>query len=649
MNLLLLVIGITLLSLLFVFFKYLKIKKADSGTPQMQSISDAIHEGAIAFLHREYMVMIGFAILIAILLTIFLDIRIAFAFTLGALLSGLSGNIGMRIATKANVRTAHAAKDSLKKGLTLAFSAGTVMGMVVVSLGLLGITVLYGIFKDPSIIYGFGFGASSIALFARVGGGIFTKAADVGADLVGKIEKGIPEDDPRNPAVIADNVVDNVGDVAGMGADLFESYVDSIIAAMVIGMALYSEKGAVLPLLLAAFGIISAIAGTSFVKVKKNLYWAIDKGIYASAIIMVIFSYILIVSYIGDVNLFNATLIGLAAGIIIGLSTEWATSPDHKQTRSIAKAATSGAGPNIIIGISVGMFSTIIPVLTICLTIFLANHFAGLYGIALSAVGLLSILGITLASDTYGPVADNAAGIAEMAKMGKEARKNAEQLDEVGNTTAAIGKGFAIGSAALTTLALFVSFTQIAKLTTINLSSPIVMIGLFLGAMLPFFFTALTMKAVGKGANHMVREVRRQFKEIRGIMSGKAKPDYARCVEISTESSLRSMFIPGMSAIVAPLLVGYFLGVEAMGGLLAGTIVTGLLLAIFMANSGGAWDNAKKYIEKGNFGGKGSPAHKAAVVGDTVGDPFKDTSGPSLNILIKLTTIVALISVSLFI
>ena len=650
MDLLFLVIAITLASLLFVFVKYIKVKKADAGTAAMQEISRAISEGATAFLHKEYMVITAFGFVAALLLMIFLSIEIAIAFILGALFSGLAGKIGMKVATKANVRTAQATKKNINEGLKIAFSSGTVMGLTVVSLGLLGITILYLMFKDPQIIYGFGFGASSIALFARVGGGIYTKAADVGADLVGKVEKGIPEDDPRNPAVIADNVGDNVGDVAGMGADLFESYVDSIIAAMVLGATVFSEKGVILPLLLAAFGIIASIIGTLFVRAKeKNLYWALDKGIYASAIVMVLFSYVIINYYIGDLALFDSVLVGLVAGIVIGVSTEWATSPKHKPTESIAEAAQSGAGPNIIMGISVGMMSTVIPVLTICLTIYLANLFAGPYGIAISAVGLLSILGITLATDTYGPIVDNAAGIAQMAKMGKESRKNAELLDEVGNTTAAIGKGFAIGSAALTTLALFVSFTHIAKLETINLSSPSVMIGLFLGAMLPFLFTALTMKAVGIGANLMVKEVRRQFDTIKGLMQGKAKPDYAKCVEISTDSSLRAMIVPGLLAIISPLLVGYFLGVEAMGGLLAGTIFTGLLLAIFMANSGGAWDNAKKYIEEGHFGGKGSDAHKAAVVGDTVGDPFKDTSGPSLNILIKLMTIVALISVVFFV
>lgn len=644
------IIAVTLLALIFVSIKYNKIKNADTGTPAMQAISSAIHEGAIAFLNKEYTVIVAFGFIVSILLMIFLSMEIALAFVLGASFSALSGNIGMRIATKANVRTAAATKKSLNEGLKIAFSSGSIMSLTVVSLGLLGITLLYIIFKDPRIIYGFGFGASSIALFARVGGGIFTKAADVGADLVGKVEKGIPEDDPRNPAVIADNVGDNVGDVAGMGADLFESYVDSIIAAMVIGMVVFSEKGVILPLLLAAFGIIASIIGTFFVRVKgNNLYWALDRGIYASAILMVIFSYIIINNYMGDMNLFYSTLVGLGAGIIIGISTEWVTSPKHKPTESIAKAARTGAGPNIIIGISVGMLSTIIPVLTICLTIYLSYFFSGLYGIAISAVGLLSILGITLATDTYGPIADNAAGIAEMAKMGKQVRKNTEMLDEVGNTTAAMGKGFAIGSAALTTIALFVSFTQLANLEVIDLSSPIVMIGLFLGAMLPFLFTALTMRAVGRGAYEMVKEVRRQFSSIKGLMEGKAKPDYAKCVEISTDSSLKSMVLPGLAAIVSPIIVGYFLGVEALGGLLAGSIVTGLLLAIFMSNAGGAWDNAKKYIEEGHYGGKGSEAHKAAVIGDTVGDPFKDTSGPSLNILIKLMTIVALISIPFFI
>jgi K(+)-stimulated pyrophosphate-energized sodium pump len=648
----LLILLIVFFTSIYVTFIYLHIKKQDTGTPRMREIADAIHEGAIAFLHKEYMVIMAFSLVVAILILMFLSWETAIAFVLGAFFSGLSGNIGMRIATRANVRTAQASKNSLNDGLRLAFSSGLVMSLTVVSLGLFGVTVLYMIFQDPQIIYGFGLGASSIALFARVGGGIYTKAADVGADLVGKVEKGIPEDDPRNPAVIADNVGDSVGDVAGMGADLFESYVDSIIAAMVIGAALdIGVAVVILPLVLSAFGIVASVIGSLFVRVRKgNLFRALDKGVYAAAIVMAPFAYLIIHSLVGDIGDFHATdvfraaLTGLISGIIIGASTEYATSPKHRPTESIAESAKSGAGPTLIMGLSVGMLSTVIPILTICATIYLSHLFAGFYGIAIAAVGLLSILGVTLATDTYGPIADNAAGIAEMAGMGKNVRKNCEKLDEVGNTTAAVGKGFAIGSAALTTIALFVSFTQIANLTAIDLKVPNFMIGLFLGAMLPFVFSALTMQAVGKGAKHMVEEVRRQFKTIKGLMTGKAKPDYARCVAISTDSSLKAMIMPALIAICSPVIIAFSpLGVEALGGLLAGTIVTGLLLAIFMANTGGAWDNAKKYIEEGNYGGKGSDAHKAAVVGDTVGDPFKDTSGPSLNILIKLMTIVALV------
>ncbi len=639
-----LIILIPILSIIFVIVRSWSIRRQPEGDKKMKEISYAIREGALAFLQKEYMMITAFGMVISILLLIFLGWKITLSFVLGAFFSGLCGNIGMRTATRANVRTANASKKGLNDALKLAFASGTVMGISVVSLGLFGVAVLYWIFGDPQIIYGFGLGASSIALFARVGGGIYTKAADVGADLVGKVEKGIPEDDPRNPAVIADNVGDNVGDVAGMGADLFESYVDSIIAAMVIGTMIYGYKGAILPMLIAAAGIIASIAGTMFVRVTKdNVFWALDKGIYASASIMVILLYLIIDFYMANMSIFHAALIGLASGIIIGVSTEYSTSPKHRPTQSIAEASVTGAGPNLIIGMSNGMLSTIVPILTICLTIFLSYSLAGFYGIAIAAVGLLSILGITLATDTYGPIADNAAGIAEMANMGKDIRKKCEMLDEVGNTTAAIGKGFAVGSAALTTIALFVSFTQLASLSGIDLAKPVVMIGLFIGGLLPFVFSALTMLAVGKGARDMVEEVRRQFREIKGIMKGKAKPDYARCVNISTASSLRAMLLPAVIAIFSPVAVGYFLGAEALGGLLGGSIVTGLLLAIFMANTGGAWDNAKKYIEEGNLGGKGSFAHKAAVVGDTVGDPFKDTSGPSLNILIKLMSIVALV------
>ncbi len=650
------VLLVAVIALVFALVRYILISKKSSGTDKMKEISEAIYNGAMTFLNKEYKILIIFIVVVTLVLWFFIEPKIAIAFIIGAIFSALTGNIGMRVATKANTKTAFAAKKSLNDGLSIAFSSGAVMGLCVVGLGLLGVTLLHFIFGfTPEQLYGFGFGASSIALFARVGGGIYTKAADVGADLVGKVEKGIPEDDPRNPAVIADNVGDNVGDVAGMGADLFESYVDSIIAAMVLGLVAFASKGVMLPMAIAALGIASSIIGAFFVRTSKgtNPSKALDKGIYVSAIIMAIASYFLIKYLIGNIQLYYATLVGLAAGIVIGVSTEYYTSSHKKPARSIAQAAKTGAGTNLIEGLAVGMHSTVIPVIAVCAAILLAYHFGNLYGIAIAAVGMLSTLGITLATDTYGPVADNAAGIAEMASMGKDVRKRAEALDAVGNTTAAIGKGFAIGSAALTALALFASYTQIVAQTTgarlvIDITNPYVMVGLFLGAMMPFLFSALTMRAVGKAAEGIVSEVRRQFKTIKGLMSGKAKPDYNKCIDITTGAALKQMIFPSLLAVVSPIIVGLW-DLQALGGLLAGTIVTGFLMAVFMANSGGAWDNAKKHIEEGNFGGKGSNAHKAAVVGDTVGDPMKDTSGPSLNILIKLMSIVALIFLPLFI
>jgi len=646
---------ISIVGLIFAAFLALRILKEDVGTPKMKEISEAIQEGAMAFLNTEYKTIAIFITVVASAIFVIINAETSLVFIIGALLSALAGNIGMRVATRSNARTANACKKGLNDGLRVAFSSGVVMGLSVVGLGLLGVSVLYYVFRDPGILFGFGFGASSIALFARVGGGIYTKAADVGADLVGKIEAGIPEDDPRNPAVIADNVGDNVGDVAGMGADLFESYVDSIIAAMAIGLVAYTGgmglKAAELPLILAAVGIFASIIGTFFVGVGKrdNLHAALNKGIFASAVLMAAMAYFVIMATIGNIGIFYATLAGLIAGILIGLVTEYYTSSERAPTRAIAESAQTGAATNIISGLAVGMQSTAVPIVVVCAAILLAHHFAGLYGIAIAAVGMLSTLGITLATDTYGPVADNAAGIAEMAHMGKEIRERAEALDAVGNTTAAIGKGFAIGSAALTALALFATYCIATNLQSIDITRPTVIVGLFIGGLLPFLFSSITMRAVGTAAFQIVNEVRRQFDEIPGLMEGKAKPDYARCIDISTSAALKEMIVPGILAVTVPIVVGLALGAEALGGMLTGAIVTGFLLAIMMANAGGAWDNAKKYIEAGNLGGKGSRTHKAAVVGDTVGDPFKDTSGPSLNILIKLMSIVALVFAPLFV
>ncbi len=662
-------------ALLFAVALVVRVSRADQGNAAMIAIAQAIKEGALAFLRREYITLVPFVAVVAVALWLLIDWytgdswvpRTAIAYLAGTLCSAAAGFIGMSVAIRANVRTTAAAMHGLNPALRVAFSSGAVMGITVVGVGLLGVIVLYVIFQNIDYVIGFAFGASSIALFARVGGGIYTKAADVGADLVGKVEAGIPEDDPRNPAVIADNVGDNVGDVAGMGADLFESYVGSIIAAIALAAAAASfgdwkTDTALLPILIAGAGIIASILGTFVVRSGERadfgqLLWALRRGIFASAILVVIFAALavywldldgLIAPNVSDFDIFWAIVAGLAAGVIIGLITEYYTSYDYGPTKGVAESAQTGAATTMISGIATGMQSTVVPVLIIGGAILAAFELADFYGVALAGVGMLSTLGITLATDAYGPVADNAGGISEQAGLAPEVRQRTDALDALGNTTAATGKGFAIGSAGLTALALLAAYGQAADLDGIDLLKHTTLVGLLVGAMLPFLFSAMTMRAVGRAAFSIVNEVRRQFREIPGLMEGTGRPEYARCVDISTSGALKEMILPGLIAVGTPLVVGFVLGTEALGGLLIGSVGAGFVLAITMANAGGAWDNAKKYIELGNYGGKGSEPHKAAVEGDVVGDPFKDTSGPSLNILLKLMAIVSLVFAPVF-
>jgi K(+)-stimulated pyrophosphate-energized sodium pump len=636
-----------LISIAAAIYFYFYVSKQKAGTPRMKEISDAIREGAMAYLKRQYKTLAVFVILLAVILYFFVGFNTSVAYVFGSFCSALAGLFGMDVALKANVRTANAAKRGLSKAFSVGFYGGTVMGLAVVGLALMGISIIYYFFNDPEIVLGFSFGASSLALFAKAGGGIYTKTADIGADLVGKVELNIPEDDPRNPAVIADNVGDNVGDVAGMGADIFDSYVASIVAAMILGAVTLKSTGILLPLIISAVGIFASIIGAFFVKTKKNPSNSLNNGTYITCIFFVIFSYLIVYFLNLNIGIFYAIVSGLAAGVLIGLTSDYYTSTDKSPTLKTAESSKTGAAINILTGFSYGLISVLPPLIGISIAIMVSYYFAGLFGIAMAAVGMLAITGMIVSADAYGPIVDNAKGIAEQSKLGKKVIQVANMLDEAGNTAKAITKGFAIGAAGLTVIALLSAYAEIVGIQTIDLMNPLVLAGALIGIALPPVFSALLILGVGKNAFRMVNEVRRQFKEIPGLIKGKAKPDYAKCVDIAAKGALKELILPSSLAIISPLLVGFILGKNALGGFLAGSILSGLTFALLMANAGGLWDNAKKYIEEGNFGGKGSEAHKAAVIGDTVGDPFKDTAGPSINTFLVVMSLTASMFASL--